>query len=84
MKKRSQTTNLPYVIEHFDKLPSDARLDSKAIRILFGINSYATFSRRRKDGTIPDPDCSHGTWSVQAIRNALKSSHRKICGEAYE
>lgn len=73
MQKANRNKSLPLVVENFDKLPSEARIDSRALRLLLGINSYSTFSRRRKDGSIPAPDGAHGTWSVGLVRELLGS-----------
>ena len=72
---------LPPTVSHFHKLPPEARVDSKALRILLGINSYATFSRRRDDGSIPDPDGGHGTWLVSTVKKILANYEKNSIEE---
>jgi len=62
---------LPPTVTHFHDLPPQARVDSKSLRILLGINSYATFSRRRDDGSIPDPDGGHNTCVKSTVERVL-------------
>jgi len=73
MQEMTMKDGLPSAVVHFNSLPPEARINSKALKILLGINSPATFSRRRKDGSIPDPDCPHNTWSVRKVRDLLNS-----------
>ena len=61
----------PPSVKYFSSLPHNARIDSKSFRILLGINNYATFSRRRADGSIPDPDGGHGTWLKSTVEGIL-------------
>ena len=63
---------LSTTVSHFKALPDNARVDSKSLRILLGINSYATFSRRRGDGSIPDPDGGHNTWLKSTVEQVLE------------
>lgn len=61
--------NLPDAVKHFDTLPSQARINSRALKILLCV-SDTTFWRRRKSGEIAEPD-TNGTWSVGYARELL-------------
>ena len=64
-------SELPLTVTQYNDLPPQARIDSKSLRILLGINSYATFSRRRDDKSIPDPDGGHNTWLKSTVDEIL-------------